>query len=77
MLKHKHLIWFMCLLVGIGYFSAMSNWEIHYFWKSLIAFIGFITTAVKILIVVGFVAVFLLIGLALIRTWSANRKSKE
>lgn len=45
--------------------------------KSLIAFVGFITTAVKILIVVAFVAVFLLIGLALIRTWSANRKSKE
>ncbi|MBD2502013.1 hypothetical protein [Anabaena azotica] len=38
-MKRKHLIWFMCLLVGIGYFSAMSNLETHYFWKSLIAFI--------------------------------------
>ncbi|MBD2344426.1 hypothetical protein [Anabaena subtropica] len=38
-LKRKHLIWVMCLLVGMGYFGAMSNLEIHYFWKSLIAFI--------------------------------------
>ncbi|MBD2254553.1 hypothetical protein H6G14_25255 [Nostoc parmelioides FACHB-3921] len=38
-MKRKHMIWAMCLLVGVGYFSAMSNLEIHYFWKSLIAFI--------------------------------------
>ncbi|BAT51157.1 hypothetical protein NOS3756_00790 [Nostoc sp. NIES-3756] len=46
MLKRKHLILLMCLLVGIGYFSAMSNWEIHYFWKSLIAFIPFQIAAI-------------------------------
>lgn len=38
-LKRKHLIWVMCLLMGIGYFSAMSSLEIPNFAKSLIAFI--------------------------------------
>lgn len=37
LIKRKSLMWLMCLFVGVGYFSAMSNLEIHYFWKSLIA----------------------------------------
>ncbi|WP_235622360.1 hypothetical protein [Nostoc sp. PCC 7524] len=37
-MKRKQLAWIIFLLVGVGYFSAMSNLEIHYFWKSLIAF---------------------------------------
>ncbi|QLE55704.1 hypothetical protein FD725_09365 [Nostoc sp. TCL26-01] len=38
-IKRKSLMWLMCLFVGLGYFSAMSNLEIHYFWKSLIVFL--------------------------------------
>ncbi|MBE9007600.1 hypothetical protein IQ259_21680 [Fortiea sp. LEGE XX443] len=34
--KRKQLTWAVFLLVGVGYVSAMSNFEIHYFWKSLI-----------------------------------------
>ncbi|WP_292760503.1 MULTISPECIES: hypothetical protein [unclassified Nostoc] len=30
------MIWILFLLLGFGYFSAMSNLEIHNFWKSLI-----------------------------------------
>jgi hypothetical protein len=37
-IKRKHFIWLMFLLVGVGYFSAMSNLEVNYFLKSLIAF---------------------------------------
>lgn len=35
-IKRKQLIWILFLLLGFGYFSAMSNLEIHNFWKSLI-----------------------------------------
>jgi hypothetical protein len=35
-IKRKHLIWIVLLLLGFGYFSAMSNLEIDNFWKSLI-----------------------------------------
>lgn len=37
--KHQKLTLVFFLLVGVGYFSAMSNLEINYFLKSLIAII--------------------------------------
>ncbi|MCC5613533.1 hypothetical protein LC605_00270 [Nostoc sp. CHAB 5836] len=37
-IKRKHLTWIIFLLLGFGYFSAMSNLEVHNFWKSLIVF---------------------------------------
>ncbi|MBD6617024.1 hypothetical protein FNW02_14580 [Komarekiella sp. 'clone 1'] len=36
--KPKQLAWAMLLLLGLGYFSAMSHLEINYFLKSLIVF---------------------------------------
>ncbi|AFZ28012.1 hypothetical protein Cylst_6039 [Cylindrospermum stagnale PCC 7417] len=36
-LKPKHITWIMLLLVGMGYFNVMSNLEINYFFKSMIA----------------------------------------
>ncbi len=36
-IKRKQLTWVMLLLLGVGYFSAMSNVDINYFGKSLIA----------------------------------------
>ena len=37
-IKRKHFISLMFLLMGVGYFSAMSNLEVNYFLKSLISF---------------------------------------
>ena len=44
--------------------------------KQLIAFIGFLTFAIKILIVLVFIALFLGVGLVIIRAWSKNQKRK-
>lgn len=45
--------------------------------KGLISLIGFITTAIKILIVLAFVAVFIIVGLMVFRTFRENRQSKD
>jgi hypothetical protein len=37
-IKRKQLTWGIFILMGFGYFSAMSNLETHYILKSLIAF---------------------------------------
>jgi uncharacterized membrane protein len=44
--------------------------------KQLIAFIGFLTFAIKILIVLAFVALFLGVAVTIFRTWSRNQKRK-
>jgi uncharacterized membrane protein YoaK (UPF0700 family) len=36
-IKRKKIILFFLLILGFGYFSAMSNLEINYYLKSLIA----------------------------------------
>ncbi|MBI1241779.1 hypothetical protein NWP26_18105 [Chrysosporum ovalisporum APH033B] len=36
-IKGKYLTRVMLLLLGVGYFSAMSSLEINYLWKSIIA----------------------------------------
>lgn len=36
-LKPKYITWMMFILVGMGYFNVMSNLEINYFFKSMIA----------------------------------------
>lgn len=45
--------------------------------KQIIAFIGFLTTAIKILIVLIFVAVFLFIGLLVLRTLKTAQNKQE
>jgi multisubunit Na+/H+ antiporter MnhG subunit len=47
------------------------------FLKSIIAFVGFLTFAIKIIIVIVFVALFLAVGLMIFRTWNAKRKAAE
>lgn len=47
------------------------------FVKQLIAFIGFLTFAIKAVIVLGFVALFLGVGIVVLRSWSNNRRQKE
>lgn len=45
--------------------------------KSVIAFIGFLTTAVQILIVLAFAVVILGVGVIIFRSWSNNKKNKD
>jgi hypothetical protein len=47
------------------------------FVKQLIAFIGFLTFAIKAVIVLGFVALFLGVGLLVFRSWSNSRRQKD
>ncbi len=45
--------------------------------KQVITFIGFLTAAIKILVVLAFVVLFLGVGLLVFRTWNARRKVRE
>jgi hypothetical protein len=45
------------------------------FMKSLIAFVGFVTFAVKILIVIVFLAVFVVVGLLAYRAWQDKKNN--
>jgi uncharacterized membrane protein len=45
--------------------------------KQIIAFIGFLTFAIKAVIVLGFVALILGVAVMIFRGWSKNRRSKE
>lgn len=47
------------------------------FLKSIIAFVGFLTFAIKIIIVIVFIALFLAVGLMVFRTWNQKRKAAE
>lgn len=45
--------------------------------KQLIAFVGFLTFAIKAVIVLAFLALFLGVGLLVFSAWSRNRHSKN
>ena len=45
--------------------------------KQIIGFIGIITTVIKFLVVLVFVAVFIGVALMVFRAWKENRKPKE
>ncbi len=45
--------------------------------KGILGLISFITLAIKIAVIGLFVAVFIIIGLMVLRTFRENRKSKE
>ncbi len=45
--------------------------------KQIITFIGFLTAAIKIIVVLAFIGLFLGVGLIVFRTWNANRKARE
>ncbi len=47
------------------------------FIKTLIAFFGFITTAVQIIIVLAFVLVFGFVGYLIFRAWSDKKKHTD
>lgn len=45
--------------------------------KNLIAFVGFITGAVKLLIILAFVLVIAGVGFIIIKSWNETRKRKN
>jgi len=45
--------------------------------KNLIAFIGFVTFAIKALVVLAFVAVFIGVAVLVFRSWSSSKRTKE
>ncbi len=45
--------------------------------KSIIAFVGFLTTALQILIVLVFVTVIVGVGVMIFRSWSENKRRKS
>ncbi|MBK8809337.1 MAG: hypothetical protein IPN69_01205 [Acidobacteria bacterium] len=45
--------------------------------KGLIGLIGFVTTAIKIIIVLGFVAVFVGVGILVFRTFRESRRDND
>ena len=45
--------------------------------KQIIAFVGFLTTAIKVLVVLIFAAVIIGVGLMVFRTWNTRRKTQE
>jgi len=45
--------------------------------KQIIAFIGFLTFAIKILVVLAFVALIVGVGFMVIRSWNASRQPKN
>lgn len=47
------------------------------FLKQIIAFIGFITMAIKLLVILVFVALLVAIGFMVLKTWNAKRRAKE
>ena len=43
----------------------------------IISFIGFLTFAIKAVVVLGFIAVFLGVGIMIIRSWSGSKRQKD
>lgn len=62
---------------GIGGSIAVILALIIVFLKQIIAFIGFLTFAIKIIVVIVFVALFIGVGLLVLRTLKEKRKAKE
>ncbi len=47
------------------------------FLKQIIAFVGFLTMAIKLLVILVFVALLVAIGFMVLKTWNAKRRAKE
>ena len=45
--------------------------------KQIIAFIGFLTFAIKAIIFLGFAVLFVGVGIVIFRAWSNNKRQKE
>lgn len=47
------------------------------FLKQIIAFIGFLTMAIKLFVILVFVALLVAVGFMVLKTWNAKRKARE
>jgi len=45
--------------------------------KQVIAFIGFLTAAIKIIVILAFVILFIGVGMIVLRSWNNSRKARE
>ena len=45
--------------------------------KQVITFIGFLTAAIKIIVILAFVVLFIGVGMIVLRAWNNNRKARE
>jgi positive regulator of sigma E activity len=45
--------------------------------KQIIGFIAFLTTAIKILVVLSFILLFVGVGFVVLRSWNTKRTAKE
>ncbi len=72
------------VLTSVSYLSAADKWGsifaiialIITLLKQIITFIGFLTTAIKLFVVLVFVALLLGVGLMVLRTWNSKRKTE-
>jgi hypothetical protein len=67
----------MLKAAGIGGSLVVILALIITFLKQIIAFIGFLTFAIKILVVIVFAALFIGVGLMVLRSFKDRRKAKE
>lgn len=73
------------MLATVGYVAIADKWSsvfvilalIISLLKQVIAFIGFLTTAIKFLIIFAFAAVFLCVAYLVFRAFSDRKKAKE
>lgn len=47
------------------------------FLKQIIAFIGFLTMAIKLLVILVFIALLVAVGFMILKSWNAKRKTKD
>ena len=72
------------VLTSVSYLSATDKWGsvfaiialIITLLKQIIAFVGFLTTAIKLFVVLVFVALLLAVGLMVLRTWKDKRRTE-
>jgi uncharacterized membrane protein len=62
---------------GIGGSIAVILALIIVFLKQIITFIGFLTFAIKVIVVIVFIALLIGVGLLVLRTLKEKRKAKE
>ena len=47
------------------------------FLKQIIAFIGFLTMAIKLVVILGFIGLLAVIGFMIIKSWNSKRKIND
>ncbi len=75
----------VALVGSVGYLTIADKWGsvfvilalIISLLKQIITFIGFLTTAIKFLVIIAFAAVFLGVGFLIFRAFTDRKKSKD